>query len=158
MCAHVQIHTDVLEAICTTYKLLESKAEPSWSQLDVKCSCASNMSIIPVSFQCCPCRCLHLSTVGSYVRHFSIYIALVNIWGGELNNRGPIKENCTSLQTDLASQISSNSRGSCESVTMHINFWGHSRNHNSFYASSEPLNSHLGSLIVTSAFCLLIMD
>lgn len=34
-CAHVQIHTDVLEAICTTCKLLESKAEPSWSRLHV---------------------------------------------------------------------------------------------------------------------------
>lgn len=26
------------------------------------CSFASNVSIIPVSFRCCPCRCLPLST------------------------------------------------------------------------------------------------
>lgn len=49
--AHVQIHTDVLEAICTTHELLEPKDEPCWSQLGVRCSFASDMSITPVSLR-----------------------------------------------------------------------------------------------------------
>lgn len=44
---------------------------------------------------------------------------------GCLSNRRSIKGNCIFLQTDLVSQISSNSRGLCEPVTVHINSWGH---------------------------------
>lgn len=144
MCAHVQIHTAVLEATCT--KLLESKAE----LVGCESLFSSNVLIIPVSVQHCPCRRPRL---WNYTRHLSLYIALVNRWAGWQLRQG----NFMFKQTDLANQVSSNSRGSCRPVALHTDSLEHLRIMSSSYTNSASLNLHLGLLNVSPAFCLLSM-